>query len=116
MRDHDDGENKPRDHIADDHLNKDDVAAVSQCRNADDRQRARFRRDNREADAPPGCIAAAEEIVTRVTLIFAEPHPERDDAAEVDEDNDPVNGVEILIHRFEAGYFWRSARWSSSFS
>ena len=110
MRHHHDGENEPRDDVTDDHLDEGDVAPVGQRRHADDGERARLRRHDGQADGPPRRVAIAEKIVARVVLVFAKPHSQRNDAAEVGEDNDPVGKVEIRVHWVEAHHFWRSGR------
>ena len=56
-------------------------------RHPNDGQRARLRGDDRETDAPPGNVAAAEEVVARVALVMPEPHAQADDAPEV---GDPI--------------------------
>ena len=68
-----DGENDARDHVANDHLHESNVAAVGHRRHPDNRQRARFRCDDREPDAPPGDIFAAQEIIAGGVLILPEP-------------------------------------------
>ena len=45
-----------------------------------------------------GMFFAAKKVVARVFLIVPEPHAERDDAAEVSEDDDPITDAEIIIH------------------
>jgi hypothetical protein len=81
-------------------LDKQDVAILREGirRHADDRERARLGGDDRDADAPPRDVAAAKEVVARGALILPEPHAEPDDAAEVDDDDQPIGEVEVTVH------------------
>jgi len=93
-----DGQDDAGDDVADDHLDEGDVAAVGHRRDADNRQRAGFGGHDGHANAPPGHVLAAEKIVARVVLVFAKPQSQRNDAEQIDENNDPVAGVEIAVH------------------
>ena len=98
--DQDDGQDDAGDDVADDHLDEGDVAAVGHRGHADDGQRAGFGGDDGQADAPPGDVLAAEEVVAGVVLVFAEPQPERDNAEQIDEDDGPIARAEVAVHRF----------------
>src|SRR5438445_11077466 len=98
MRDENDGEDDAGNDIADNHLEQGHVAAVSQAGNADDGQRAGFRCNDGETDAPPGNIFAAEEIIASAVLVFAEPNAEGDDSQEIKRDDDPVARAEVAVH------------------
>ena len=97
MRHHHHGEDDPREDVADDHLDETEVAAVRLARHADDRQRAGFGRDDGKADAPPGNIFAPEKIIAGAFLVFAEPHPQHDDAGQIGDDDQPVAGFKIRV-------------------
>ena len=76
VRDEDDGQEDAGDDVADDHLEEGDVAAVGHGRHADDGQGAGLGGDDGQADAPPGDVLAAEEVIAGVVLVFAEPQAE----------------------------------------
>ncbi len=96
MRHHDHGQDDARDDIADDQLEKRQVAVdgVGHGGHADDGQRAGFRGDDGQADAPPRDVLAAEEIVARVVLVAPEPGSQGDNAAEVKDNNAPIGGIQ----------------------
>ena len=98
MRDHDDGQDDARDDVADDHLNEHDVGAVGDGGDADDGECARLGGDDGDADAPPRDVAAAEEVVAGVALVFAEPDAEANDTGEVGDDDEPVGEIEVAVH------------------
>src|SRR5439155_1054001 len=79
---------------AENDLDERHVPAVSHCRDADDGEGARLRGDDGEADAPPGRVFAAKEVVAGVALVFAEPHAKSDDAAQIAQDDQPIGKVE----------------------
>ena len=56
-------------------------------RHADERQRARLGRDDREADHPPADVARADEVVGDRVLRAAEARAERRDAGEVEKEH-----------------------------
>ena len=98
MRNHDDRQNDAGDHIPDDHLNEEEVPSVSHGRNANDRERAGFGRDDGKANAPPLNVFAAEKVVAGVALIFAEPDSQPDDCEQIANNNGPVRERE-MVHR-----------------
>ena len=116
--DQDDGQDDAGDDVADDHLDEGDVAAVGHGGHADDGQGAGFGGDDGQADAPPGDVLAAEEVVARVVLVFAEPQPERDDAEHIEQDDDPIAGVEVAVHQIKSALLLgnRRGRWPADSS
>ena len=96
MRHHHHRQHDAGDDVADDHLDEHEVAAIGQARHADDGERAGLSRDDGEADAPPWDVFAAEEIIARGALVFAKPDAERDDAQQVEDDDQPVRDGEVI--------------------
>src|SRR4051812_3403857 len=90
---HHNREDDPPDHIAHDHLDKGDISAIGHGWNTDDRERAGFGGNNGKADAPPWNIFAPQKIIASVSLVFAEPHPEADDARQVNGNDQPIGSV-----------------------
>ena len=80
-------EEKADDDAADDvaqrELQERHVAGIGGSRDADERQRAGFGRDNREADGPPGHAAVGQKIVARRVLKAGEPGSEGGDGGQV---------------------------------
>lgn len=81
------------DYISHDHLQKSQIGIVGEAGNADDGQRARLRRDNRQGNCPPGNIAIGEEIVTHRPLAFAEAQAKQRYPGQVRGDNQQVNAI-----------------------
>ena len=95
---HHDRQQHAGDHVADDHLDEHQVSAVGDRRHADDGQCARLGGDDRHADAPPGNVPAAKEVVAGRVLVAAEPQAEGDDPGEIADNDDPVDGAEVTAH------------------
>src|SRR5947199_397297 len=87
------------DDVADDHLDKSDVPAVSHRWHADDCQGAGFRRDDGKPDAPPGNGFASEKIIARVMLVSAEPNAEADNPEQIKKDDSPISRAKVTAHR-----------------
>src|SRR5256885_2486378 len=73
VRHQQDGQNDPRDDVADNHLDESEIVAVSDGGHTDDRQRAGLRGDDGKTDAPPRNVPAAEKIVAGAFLVLAKP-------------------------------------------
>jgi len=71
-------------------LQKTEVRVVSQTRNADDRQRAGFGRDNRESNSRPGNALVCQEVVAQGALALAEAQAEKGYACKVESDNGEI--------------------------
>jgi hypothetical protein len=80
-RNHDAGQQ-----IAEDQLQKPQVAREGERRCADDRQGAGLGRDDRQANSPPGRAPAAQEVVAQALLAATEPRSEPGDAHQVGQD------------------------------
>ena len=100
MWDHDDGQDHASDHVADDHLDEHDVTARRERvgGDTDDGECAGFGCDDGDADAPPRDVAAAEEVVAGVALVFPKPDAEANDTGEVGEDDEPVGEIKVAVH------------------
>lgn len=97
VRHQNNGENDSRNHVTDDDLQKRHrVCAKGHGRNANECQRAGFRRNDREADSPPRNIFAAEEIILCVLLVFAEPKAEDNHSQQINDDDGPIDRVKII--------------------
>jgi len=82
------------DDVADRQLQERHVARVRRRGHADERERARFGRDNREADRPPRRRSIRQKVVARRLLELREPGTEERDGDEVTEDDGVVEGPE----------------------
>src|SRR5207237_8495215 len=85
-------------------LQEPEVAGVRETRRADERDRARLRRDDREHERPPGDAMAGDEVVRRVALAPPQVHPERRDAREVRHEHRGIEPGERAIHRGATTY------------
>src|SRR5579884_2149654 len=79
--------------IAEDKLEKGEIAGVGDGGRPDDGERRGFGGDNRESQGPPRRGFAAEEIVARALLRAAEANAQRGDAEKVGNDNRQIDGV-----------------------
>src|ERR1051325_4318008 len=112
MRDHHHRQHQTCDYVADDELDESDIAAIGDCRHTDDREGARLSCHNRKANAPPRNIFAAEEVVSRVLLVFAKPDTQPDDPEQVNIDDYPVCKRQIIHVEFVTLYYWaRTKGW-----
>ena len=76
------------------HLQKREIGIVSQTRNADDRQGAGFRRDDRKRNRPPGNVPVRQKVVTQSALFFAEAQSEQSDPNQVERDDGEIKLVQ----------------------
>src|SRR5262249_50231533 len=95
------------DDVADNHLEKCDVAPIRHGGHADDCQGARFGCHDGQSDAPPGNVFAAEEVIARVALILAEPDSEGDDAKEIGENDEPIARAKMTANGGQSASFVR---------
>jgi len=100
--------------ISEDHLQEGEVSAISDAGNADDGERAGFRRHDREHDGPPRHVAVGEEVVLQRALLLSELQTERGDAREIEGNDEKVEPVKTHVGEplYVAGvrpYAWRRA-------
>src|SRR5689334_22453981 len=76
MRQQNEADENAAGEISEDHLQERKVRVVSKAGDADDRERAGFRSDDRKHDGPPGNTSVGEEIIFERLLAFAEAESE----------------------------------------
>ena len=76
------------------HLQKREIGIVSQTWNADDGQRAGFRRDDRKRNRPPGNIPVGEKVVAQSALLLPEAQSEQSDPSQIERDNGEIELVQ----------------------
>ena len=92
--------------VSHDHLQKGQIAVVSETRHADDGQRAGFSRNDGQRNRPPWDVASGEEVVAQCALPFTKSQAEQSDADQVNCDDSEVETVEA--HAVELAYRGRS--------
>ena len=102
-RDEQQADEDAADDVADRELQERHVAGVGLRRNADERQRAGFGGDDREADRPPRHAAIGQEIIARGLLVAREPRPEGRDGEQVDADDEVVDRRRATRRRVYSG-------------
>ena len=80
--------------IAHHHLQKREIGVVSQTWNADDGERAGFRRDDGKCNRPPGNIPVRQKIVAQGALLLAEAQPEQSDPHQIERDDREIKLVQ----------------------
>src|ERR1041385_1833394 len=73
LRDKNQAHDNPTEQIAEDKLEKAEVAAIRNARRADDRECAGFSTNNGKSNGPPGNIAVGQKIIAQRSLGFAKP-------------------------------------------
>ena len=93
---HDNSEENAANGVAEDDLYEAKVAAFSKEHGGytDKSEGTGLGGDDREGNAPPWEVAAAQEVVARGFLAAPKPQAEGDDAGEVEGDDGPVGGGE----------------------
>src|SRR5690606_12089615 len=94
---------QPRDRDASDEvtggeLEEPEVARVRSRGDADECERTGFRRNDGEADRPPGQLAAGEEVVARAALRAAQPRTKGRYADDVGDEDDDVQSGKCCVH------------------
>ena len=91
-------QNKTDDHASHDvshhHLQKRQIGVVSQTWNADDGERAGFRRDDGKRNRPPGNIPVGEKIIAQRALLLAKAQSEQSDPRQVQRDDGEIKLVQ----------------------
>src|SRR6516225_8896749 len=93
LRDKDQADDYAAEQVAEDQLQKTEVAVIRDARRADNGKSAGFGGNDGERNRPPGNVAAGQEIIAQRALRLAEAESKQRDGNQIDNNDGHVESV-----------------------